>query len=124
MNKNFILLMTRYIIIGFIAAGPELVIFNELMKYFDYIKANSIAYGFGIIVSFTFNKIFNFKIKNKIFIRFNRFLFVNFSGLIISNLFLYIFSGLIPYLHLKIISMPFIVSFQFLLNYFWTFKKQ
>jgi putative flippase GtrA len=44
--------------------------------------------------------------------------------LIISNLFLYIFSGLIPYLHLKIISMPFIVSFQFLLNYFWTFKKQ
>jgi putative flippase GtrA len=28
-----------------------------------------------------------------------------------------------PYFELKIISMPFVITFQFLMNYFWTFRK-
>jgi putative flippase GtrA len=94
-----------------------------LINYYNYIFVNSAAYALGIITSFLFNRFFNFKIKNKIFIRLNRFLVVNITGLIISNFFLFIFNNVMTIFYLKIVTMPFIASFQFLLNYFWTFKK-
>jgi len=106
-----------------LAVCIELTTFFLLIKYFNYILANSISYGSCIMVSFTLNKIFNFKTKDKSIIRFGRFLLVNISGLIISNLFLLIFNGLMPYFELKILSMPFVITFQFLMNYFWTFRK-
>ena len=67
---------------------------------------------------------FNFKIKDRLIIRFGRFLVVNLSGLLISNLFLITFSGLMPYFELKVVSMPIVILFQFLMNYFWTFRKE
>lgn len=81
------------------------------------------SYCFGILTSFVLNRIYNFKIKDKVIKRFSKFFLVNIIGLIISNFFLFILDGVIPYFELKIASMPFIMSLQFLLNYFWTFKK-
>ena len=124
MNKNLMKLLIKYFLIGIVAALIELSIFNSLIKSLNYIVANSIAYSFGVITSFTFNRLFNFKIKDRLIIRFGRFLVVNLSGLSISNLFLITFSGLMPYFELKVISMPIVILFQFLMNYFWTFKKE
>lgn len=124
MNKNLMKLLTKYFLIGIVAALIELSIFNSFIKSLNYIVANSIAYSFGVITSFTFNRLFNFKIKDRLIIRFGRFLVVNLSGLLISNLFLITFSGLMPYFELKVVSMPIVILFQFLMNYFWTFRKE
>ncbi|MDB3932069.1 GtrA family protein [Candidatus Pelagibacter sp.] len=124
MNKNLIKLLTKYFLIGIVAALIELSIFNLFIKDLNYIIANSVAYSFGVVTSFTFNRLLNFKIKDKVIIRFGRFLIVNLSGLLISNLFLLSFNGLMPYFELKVISMPIVILFQFLMNYFWTFKKE
>ncbi len=103
--------------------NDELLIFSFFTKYLNYVIANSIAYSFGIITSFTLNKFYNFKVKDKTIIRFGRFLIVNISGLFISNLILIYFSGLLPLIELKILSMPIVIFFQFMMNYLWTFKK-
>ena len=124
MNKNLMKLLTKYFLIGIVAALIELSIFNSFIKSLNYIVANSIAYSFGVITSFTFNRLFNFKIKDRLIIRFGRFLVVNLSGLLISNLFLITFSGLMPYFELRVVSMPIVILFQFLMNYFWTFRKE
>lgn len=123
MNKNLFKLLTKYFFIGILAATIELLVFNFLIQYFNYVIANSIAYSFGIITSFTLNKFFNFKVKDKTIIRFGRFLIVNIGGLFISNLILIYFSGLLPLIELKILSMPIVIFFQFITNYLWTFKK-
>ena len=123
MSKNLLKLLIKYFFIGILAASIELLIFSFFTKYLNYVIANSIAYSFGIITSFTLNKFYNFKVKDKTIIRFGRFLIVNISGLFISNLILIYFSGLLPLIELKILSMPIVIFFQFIMNYLWTFKK-
>ena len=123
MNISLYKLLVKYFFIGILAASIELLTFSLFLKYINYVISNSIAYSFGVITSFTLNRIFNFKVKDKIIIRFGRFLIVNISGLFISNSILFYFSGLMPYIELKILSMPIVIFFQFLMNYFWTFKK-
>ena len=123
MNISLYKLLIKYFFIGILAASIELLTFSLFLKYINYVIANSIAYSFGVITSFTLNRIFNFKVKDKIIIRFGRFLIVNIIGLFISNSILFYFSGLMPYIELKILSMPIVIFFQFLMNYFWTFKK-
>ena len=123
MSKNLLKLLIKYFFIGILAASIQLLIFSFFTKYLNYVIANSIAYSFGIITSFTLNKFYNFKVKDKTIIRFGRFLIVNISGLFISNLILIYFSGLLPLIELKILSMPIVIFFQFMMNYLWTFKK-
>ena len=123
MNISLYKLLIKYFFIGILAASIELLTFSLFLKYINYVIANSIAYSFGVITSFTYNRIIKNKVKDKIIIRFGRFLIVNISGLFISNSILFYFSGLMPYIELKILSMPIVIFFQFLMNYFWTFKK-
>ena len=123
MNRNLFKLLIRYFFIGILAATFELLTFSLFIKYINYVIANSIAYGFGVISSFTLNRLFNFRIKDKTLIRFGRFLIVNISGLFLSNLILFYFNGMMPYIELKILSMPIVIFFQFTMNFFWTFKK-
>ena len=123
MNISLYKLLIKYFFIGILSASIELLTFSLFLKYINYVIANSIAYSFGVVTSFTLNRIFNFKVKDKIIIRFGRFLIVNISGLFISNLILIYFSGLLPLIELKILSMPIVIFFQFMMNYLWTFKK-
>ena len=123
MNRNLFKLLIRYFFIGILAAALELLTFSLFIKYINYVIANSFAYGFGVISSFTLNRLFNFRVKDKTLIRFGRFLIVNISGLFLSNFILFYFNGMMPYIELKILSMPFVIFFQFNMNYFWTFKK-
>ncbi len=123
MNITLFKLLIRYFFIGILAAIIELFTFSLFIKYINYVIANSIAYGFGVLSSFTLNRLFNFKIKDKTLIRFGRFLIVNICGLLLSNFILFYFSGVMPFIELKILSMPIVIFFQFTMNYFWTFKK-
>ena len=123
MNRNLLKLLIRYFFIGILAATLELFSFSLFIKYINYVVANSIAYSFGVLSSFTLNRFFNFKVKDKTLIRFGRFLIVNICGLFLSNFILFYFNGVMPYVELKILSMPFVIFFQFTMNYFWTFKK-
>ena len=123
MNRTLFKLLIRYFFIGILAATVELFTFSLFIKYINYVIANSIAYGFGVLSSFTLNRLFNFKIKDKTLIRFGRFLIVNICGLLLSNFILFYFSGVMPFIELKILSMPIVIFFQFTMNYFWTFKK-
>ena len=59
MNRNLFKLLIRYFFIGILAAALELLIFSLFIKYINYVIANSIAYGFGVISSFTLNRLFN-----------------------------------------------------------------
>ena len=123
MNITLFKLLIRYFFIGILDAIIELFTFSLFIKYINYVIANSIAYGFGVLSSFTLNRLFNFKIKDKTLIRFGRFLIVNICGLLLSNFILFYFSGVMPFIELKILSMPIVIFFQFTMNYFWTFKK-
>jgi putative flippase GtrA len=123
MNINLYKLLIKYFFIGILAAIIELITFSFFINFLNYIVGNSIAYGFGVITSFTLNRLFNFKVKDKTIIRFGRFLIVNVSGLMISNLILIYFSGIMPYFELKILSMPIVIFFQFIMNYLWTFRR-
>ncbi len=123
MNRNLLKLLIRYFFIGILAATLELFSFSLFIKYINYVIANSIAYSFGVLSSFTLNRFFNFKVKDKTLIRFGRFLIINICGLFLSNFILFYFNGVMPYVELKILSMPFVIFFQFTMNYFWTFKK-
>ena len=123
MNRTLFKLLIRYFFIGILAATVELFTFSLFIKHINYVITNSIAYSFGVLSSFTLNRLFNFKVKDKTLIRFGRFLIVNICGLFLSNFILFYFSGVMPYIELKILSMPIVIFFQFTMNYFWTFKK-
>lgn len=123
MNINLFKLLIKYFFIGILAAIIELITFSFFINFLNYIVGNSIAYSFGVMTSFTLNRLFNFKVKDKTIIRFGRFLIVNVSGLMISNLILIYFSGIMPYFELKILSMPIVIFFQFIMNYLWTFRR-
>ncbi len=123
MEKKLFKLLTRYFFIGILAAFIELSSFSLFIKHINYIIANSLAFCLAVITSFVLNRVFNFKVHDKTIIRFGRFLIVNISGLCISNFILFYFSGVMPYIELKILSMPVVIFFQFVTNYLWTFKK-
>ena len=123
MNITLFKLLIRYFFIGILAATIELFTFSLFIKHINYVITNSIAYGIGVLSSFTLNRLFNFKVKDKTLIRFGRFLIVNICGLFLSNFVLFYFSGVMPYIELKILSMPIVIFFQFTMNFFWTFKK-
>ena len=46
MNRDLFKLLTKYFFIGILAAFIELLVFNFLTQYFNYVIANSIAYSF------------------------------------------------------------------------------
>ena len=123
MNRTLFKLLIRYFFIGILAATVELFTFSLFIKHINYVITNSIAYGIGVLSSFTLNRLFNFKVKDKTLIRFGRFLIVNICGLFLSNFILFYFSSVVPYIELKILSMPIVIFFQFTMNFFWTFKK-
>lgn len=122
--RNLIL----YGIIGIFSASIDFLTFYTLTTILDvfYLFANIISVTIGITISFILNKNFNFKVKDKVFKRFLIFISVGFGGLLLSSALLYF---LIDILTLeknisKFLSIIFVVSIQFLVNKFITFKKE
>jgi len=120
--RNLIL----YIIIGCFAASIDFVVFTLLSKYAGmyYLAANCISVLAGIATSFSLNRTYNFKVKDKTIRRFSIFLMVGLCGMLLSNLILWMgidkMGG--DELIVKLASIFLVALFQFLLNKYVTFR--
>ena len=121
--RNLIL----YGIIGGISSGLDFVVYTLLVNLagVHYLMANICSVLLGITTSFTLNRHYNFKVKDKAKQRFAIFLFVGLSGLLLSSLILFICIQLLKLDELlsKLLSIVFVVIMQFVVNKNITFKK-
>lgn len=116
-----------YGVIGSFTSFLDFCVFTLLSQYVGlyYLLANCISVLVGITTSFSLNRTYNFKVKDKTKQRFLVFLTVGLCGLGLSNLILWIgidnfqFDKTVT----KLASIVLVVGFQFLLNKFVTFKK-
>lgn len=120
--RNIIL----YGIIGCCSSGLDFVLYTTMVSFFKwhYILSNCISVLAGITTSFTLNRNYNFKIKDRTKQRFSIFLTVGLCGMMLSNLILWC---CVSQLNLnkvvsKLLSIVLVVFFQFLLNKYITFK--
>lgn len=121
--RNLIL----YGIIGGISSGLDFLIYFLLINIvgIHYLIANTCSILVGITTSFTLNRHYNFKVKDKTKQRFVIFLCVGLLGLLISSLILYICIQQLKLDELlsKLLSIVFVVVMQFIINKNITFKK-
>ncbi len=120
--RNLIL----YGIIGCCSSGLDFLLFTLFVSVLEwhYIPSNCISILAGITTSFTLNRNYNFKVKDKTRKRFGIFLVVGLSGMVLSNIILWI---CIEQMHInaiisKFLSIVLVVFFQFLINKYVTFK--
>lgn len=131
--KNIIVRLSRkfrslilYGIIGCISSGLDFLLYTLFVSVFGwhYLLANSISVLAGITTSFTLNRNYNFKVKDKTKLRFGIFLTVGLCGMLCSNLILWICINHVGMNKIiaKLLSIALVVFFQFLLNKYVTFK--
>lgn len=121
--RNLIL----YGIIGGISSGLDFLIYYLLVNIvgIHYLIANTCSILIGITTSFTLNRHYNFKVKDKTKQRFVIFLCVGLFGLLLSTLILCICIQQLKLDELlsKLLSIVFVVVMQFIINKNITFKK-
>ena len=119
--------LIRYCIIGCSGVAIDYTAFALLTKFLGlhYQVANAISVSLGICNNFFWNAYLNFKIKDRIVLRFCSFYCVGMIGLGISAGLLYVFVERIGInvLISKLAIIAFVTVVQFLLNKFVTFKK-
>lgn len=120
--RNLIL----YGIIGCCSSGLDFLVYTFFVQTLGifYIVANSISVIVGIATSFTLNRAYNFKVKDKTAQRFAIFLTVGLYGMLLSNLILYV---CIDQLNMnkiisKLLSIVLVVILQFIANKYITFR--
>ena len=122
LNSSFL----RYSIIGLTGVCLDFSIFKLLLLVdLNLVYANAIGYLAGTFLTFVLNINFNFRVKSRYFKRFFWYLLIALSGLLASY-YLINFINMAYSLSLtiaKIISLPFVLSYQFTLNYFITFTN-
>ena len=115
-----------YGIIGSLSSSIDFCIYTFLVQIIglQYLLGNSISILGGITTSFILNRSYNFKVKDKVKVRFVMFLTTGLCGLVLSNviLFICISSFGMNKLVSKLTSIFFVVFFQFLVNKYITFK--
>lgn len=120
--RNLIL----YGIIGCCSSGLDFLLYTLFVSVFgwQYILSNCISVLAGITTSFTLNRNYNFKIKDKTKKRFSIFLTVGLCGMVLSNIILYCCIDIIGINKIvsKLLSIVLVVFFQFLFNKYVTFK--
>lgn len=116
-----------YGVIGCFSSGLDFIAFTILTKLnIHYIIANIISVLLGISTSFTLNRKYNFKVKDRTLHRFAIFLLVGLIGLVLSTVILWYTMTQLNIIEpiAKIISIVGVVVFQFILNKYITFKKK
>ena len=115
-----------YGIIGCCSSGLDFLLYMLLVSVFgwNYLVSNCISVVAGITTSFTLNRNYNFKVKDKTTRRFSLFLVVGLCGMMMSNLILLL---CIEQMSMgkfvsKLLSIVLVVFFQFLINKYVTFK--
>lgn len=121
--KHFVL----YCIIGFSGVGLDFLLFYFLISKtgLNYQLANFFSVSSGITNNFILNYFFNFKIKNKFWIRFGSFYFVGIVGLLISSILLKLFieKFFLNKFYAKILTIFFVTIVQFTMNKLLTFRE-
>ena len=121
-SRNLIL----YGIIGCCSSGLDFLIYTLLVSVFGwyYIVSNSLSVIAGITTSFTLNRNYNFRVKDKTKQRFSIFLTVGLCGMMVSNLILWCCIDKMEMNKIvsKLLSIGIVVLFQFLINKYITFK--
>jgi len=121
--RNLIL----YGIIGGFCAALDFCIYTALCYWaiMPYLWANVISIHVGIFTSFVLNRSINFKVKNKVTLRFLSFYAVGLAGLGISELMLYLMVtiGGLNEMLCKLVSIVVVALVQFSLNKYITFRQ-
>lgn len=117
-----------YGVIGCCSSSIDFLIYTFLVSYigFNYLLANCISVLTGILTSFTLNRKYNFKVKDKTVKRFIIFFTVGLCGMMASNAILYICIDVMHWHELlsKLLSIVFVVLGQFIINKYVTFKTK
>lgn len=120
--RNFIL----YGIIGALSASLDFGVYTLFcFLNINYLVANIIGIHCGIFTSFLLNRYYNFKVKDKVFLRFLSFYSIGLIGLALSTgmLFLMVDTWNWNAIYSKLITIVVVAIIQFLLNKLITFKK-
>ncbi len=121
-SRNLIL----YGIIGCCSSGLDFLLYTLFVSVFGwhYVFSNSLSVIAGITTSFTLNRNYNFRVKDKTKQRFSIFLAVGLCGMLLSNLILWCCIDKMEMHKIvsKLLSIVLVVSFQFLFNKYITFK--
>ena len=119
----------RFIIYLFIGGGAVVLdlavftAFTELLNQ-DIFLSNSLSISVAAIYSFLANMFFNFQVSGKILRRFASFMLVTFCGYLISLAILWLLADVLGVhaLIAKIVTLPFVVVTQYVLNSRLTFR--
>jgi len=125
-SKTEITLFARYAFFGGVGATCDFACFSGLTHLgVTLVFSNAIAICLGIGVSYFLNSKYTFQQAMYRVSFLIKFFAVGLSGLLISTLFIKYGSDSLHYSlpALKIVSIPFIAVYQFLLNRFWTFRR-
>jgi putative flippase GtrA len=121
--RNFIL----YGLIGASCAGLDFVVY-AILCYFgcNHLVANVISTHCGIFCSFALNSFLNFKVRDRLLLRFLSFYVIGLMGLFISEGMLYLMVDLggMNKIVAKLITVAVVALVQFILNKFITFKRK
>lgn len=117
-----------YGIIGGFSALLDFVVYSVLLNFFSteyLLVANVVGVLCGIITSFTLNRKYNFKVKDKTGRRFLTFLTVGLTGLVISSSLIVILVDCMNTnaMTAKLLTIVVVSVIQFALNKFITFRK-
>ena len=118
--------MMLYGVIGLMASGLDTAIFTLLCKGLSWNQyfANVISVHFGMVVSFTLNRKFNFKVEDRTLVRFLLFYVTALSGLLLSQFILWVGARFpVDVLLVKIVSVFIVAAYQFVVNRTLAFRK-
>lgn len=114
---------SAYVLIGLTCFVLEIGLFKALSPISGIYLSNYIAIFLASLFSFFFNSHFNFMVTDNRLIRFFKFFIVIQLGTLISDIELSYLLRFFTSIQSKILSMPFVVVFQFLVNRLWVFNK-
>jgi putative flippase GtrA len=125
--RSFIARHRRFItygLIGITGASIDFILFAKLANYMHYLTANSISVSAGITNNFILNTFFNFKVKDRLFVRFLSFYSIGLFGLVVSSILLTLFISTLGLNHLlsKLFTTFFVAVMQYMLNKRLTFR--
>ena len=122
-RKQFLL----YCVIGFSGVGLDFGLYSVLIKFklLDYQAANAVGYASGTLLSFILNARYNFRVADKIGLRFASFFGIAFLGWLTSAALLNLLIGRYgcdQYLA-KFATLVVVVLLQYNLNRLLSFRK-
>lgn len=122
--RHFVL----YSLIGATGATIDFLIFLLLTSVtaLSYLPANIISVSCGIANNFIWNVKFNFKVKERVFVRFISFYCIGLIGMGLSTLLLYLLVDLVGVgsILAKVMTIGIVVIVQFLLNKYISFRQK